>query len=113
MSSNVHFRNNLFLANDAPGRGIFGLATATSYSSFDYNGYRLNRDARRQFEWRAPSEGVQRDYELGRDDSTTFDSLAAFRTGTGHEQHGIEVDYDGICSWQLDRVSAEHSSRHS
>ena len=68
MSSNAHFRNNLFLANDTPGRGIFGLATATSYSSLDYNGYRPNRDARRQFEWRAPSEGVPRDYELGRDD---------------------------------------------
>jgi hypothetical protein len=94
MSSNVHFRNNLFLANDAPGRGIFGLATATSYSSLDYNGYRLNRDARRQFEWQAPAKGVARDYELSRGDLKAFDSLAAFRAATGHEQHGIEVDFD-------------------
>jgi hypothetical protein len=94
MSSNVHFRNNLFLGNDAPRRGIFGFATATSYSTFDYDGYRPNRNARRQFEWRAPAKGTLRDYALSREDANTFDSLAAFRSATGHEQHGIEVDFD-------------------
>jgi len=94
MSSNVHFRNNLFLGNDAPGRGIFGFATATSYSTFDYDGYRPNRNARRQFEWRGPAKGTLRDYELSREDGKSFDSLAAFRSATGHEQHGIEVDFD-------------------
>ena len=94
MSSNVHFRNNLFLGNDAGGRGIFGFATATSYSSFDYDGYRPNRNTRRQFEWRAPSKGTLRNYELSREDGKTFNSLAAFRSATGHEAHGIEVGFD-------------------
>lgn len=94
MSSNVHFRNNLFLGNDARRRGIFGFATSTSYSTFDYDGYRPNRNARRQFEWRGPAKGTLRDYELSRDDEKAFDSLAAFRSATGHEQHGIEVDFD-------------------
>jgi hypothetical protein len=35
---------------------------------------------------------VARDYELSRG-GKTFDS-SAFRASTGHEQHGIEVDFD-------------------
>ena len=39
--SNVHLRNNLFLGIDAPDRLVFRFSNATSYSTFDYNGYRL------------------------------------------------------------------------
>lgn len=94
MFSNAHFRNNLFLGNDAPGRGILGLANATAYSSYDYDGYRPNRDAKNQFEWRSPPQGVARDYESPRDGAASFGSLAEFQSGTGQEAHAIELDYD-------------------
>ena len=47
--ANVHFRNNLLLGTDAPGRGIATFANATAYSTYDYDGFRPNRLARAQF----------------------------------------------------------------
>ena len=41
-SSNMHFRNNLFLGRDTPDRGIMTWANATGAYSSDYNGYRPN-----------------------------------------------------------------------
>ena len=60
--SNGHFRNNLFLGADAPGRGIYRFPNATSYSTFDYNGYRPNPNATDQYFWRAPRAGMLWDY---------------------------------------------------
>jgi len=34
--SNAHFRNNLFLGTDVPGRIIAVFPNATPYSTFDY-----------------------------------------------------------------------------
>ncbi len=45
-SSNVHFRNNLFLGRDTPERGIMTWANATSAHSSDYNGYRPEQRGR-------------------------------------------------------------------
>ena len=45
-SSNVHFRNNLFLGRDTPDRGIMTWANATGAHSSDYNGYRPNTGRR-------------------------------------------------------------------
>ena len=111
--SNAHFRNNLFLANDAPGRGIFSLANATSYSSYDYNGYRPNRNAPRQFEWRGPPKSVPRDYTLTRAQSTVYDSLAALREATGQEVHGIEVDYGIFENMRPPDPSKPHAVYHA
>jgi hypothetical protein len=46
--SNAHFRNNLFLGTDAAA-GIASLGGPTAYSTYDYNGYRPNRGAARQY----------------------------------------------------------------
>ncbi len=35
-----HFRNNLILGRDAPGRGIMRVGNSHSINSSDYNGYR-------------------------------------------------------------------------
>jgi len=86
--SNTHYRNNLFLGADTPNRGIVSFANATAYSSSDYDGFRPNRGARNQYGWLASG------YEPQPADWKNFESLAAFREGTGQEQHGIEVDYD-------------------
>jgi hypothetical protein len=92
--SNAHFRNNLFLGTDTPGRAVFRFSNATAYSTYDYNGYRLNPKAKDQFQWSAPAQGVLRDYALARGSARNFASLSDLRAATGQEAHGLEVDYD-------------------
>ena len=92
-SSNVHFRNNLFLGRDTPGRGIMTWANATDAYSSDYNGFRPNKDAAEQYSWLGPQRG-QRLYEPQPDDWRRFATLAEFRKATGQEAHGLEVDFD-------------------
>lgn len=92
-SSNMHFRNNLFLGRDTPGRGIMTWANATDAFSSDYNGFRPNQGAAEQFRWLGPKTG-QRLYEPAPADWKTFATLAEFRAATRQETHGIEVDFD-------------------
>ena len=58
-SSNMHFRNNLFLGRDTPGRGIMTWANATDAYSSDYNGFRPNKGVAEQYTWLAPKPGQQ------------------------------------------------------
>jgi hypothetical protein len=87
--SNAHFRNNLFLGRDTPGRGIMTWANATGAYSTDYNGYRPNRGVAAQYAWLAANS-----YEPKREDWKSFATLAQFRAATAQEAHGIEVDFD-------------------
>jgi hypothetical protein len=91
-SSNMHFRNNLFLGRDTPGRGIMSWANATEAFSSDYDGFRPNRGVAEQYTWLAPERG-QRLHEPGPADGKRFATLSDFRAATGQEAHGIEVDY--------------------
>ncbi len=90
--SNVHFRNNLFLGEDAPKRPILNVSTYTSYTTFDYNGYRPNRNGEYQFGWRAAKNGM--DYELKDTVNGKFKTLEEFFQNAKQEQHGVLVDYD-------------------
>ena len=92
--SNVHYRNNLFLGTDHPEKSIFHSQTHTSYSSLDYNGYRPNRNARPQYLWSVPATGVLRSFAPNSSEGEAYASLAEFRQATGHEQHGVELDFD-------------------
>ncbi len=92
--SNVHFRNNLFLGTDYPGREIMSTCTNTSYSSLDYNGYRPNLGESAQFFWKSPGEGKLLDYHIEDLKFSAFQTLEEFRRATGQERHGIVVDYD-------------------
>lgn len=92
--SNAHFRNNLLLGTDAPGREIFRFPNATSYSTYDYNGYRPNRKGGKQYFWKSPADGKLQDYTLDGAKFQEFDTLAELRQATGQERHGIEIDYD-------------------
>jgi len=94
MFSNTHMRNNLFLGIDAPNRSVFRFSNATAYSTYDYNGYRLNPKTKDQFLWTAPAKGTLRDYEQDRTRAQRFASLAELRAATGQEAHGLEVDFD-------------------
>jgi hypothetical protein len=92
-SSNVHFRNNLFLGRDTPERGIMTWANATPVFSSDYNGYRPNAGVAAQYSWLAPA-GEQTVYEATPQQWKTFRTLADVRAATGQEAHGVEVDFD-------------------
>jgi hypothetical protein len=91
--SNAHFRNNLFLGTDAAA-GIAVLGGPTAYSTYDYNGYRPNRGAARQYTWTGLAPGVLADYETDPMPVRAFATLAELTSATGLEAHGIEVDYD-------------------
>jgi hypothetical protein len=91
--SNAHFKNNLFLGTDATA-GISALGGPTAYSTYDYNGYRPNRGAARQFTWLGPKPGVVVDYEMPPEAAQVFSTRADLAAATGQETHGIDVDYD-------------------
>ncbi len=111
-SSNMHFRNNLFLGRDTPGRGIMSWANATAAFSSDYNGFRPNRGVAEQYTWLAPRAG-QRLYEPGPGDVKTFATLADFRAATGQEMHGIEVDFDDFESLAPPDPADRHAVYHA
>ncbi|MSV28898.1 MAG: hypothetical protein EXQ52_09160 [Bryobacterales bacterium] len=92
-SSNMHYRNNLFLGRDTPGRGIMAWANATDAYSSDYNGFRRNRGVADQYLWLGPKTG-ERIYEPKPADWKSFGTLSDFQSATGQEAHGIEVDFD-------------------
>jgi len=86
---NGHFRNNLILGGkdftEPSGRvrKAYALDTGTStpYTTLDYDGYRRN----------GPGELIQ--WYDGRRQAKYL-SLSDFARATGHEQHGLMVDYD-------------------
>ncbi len=92
-SSNMHYRNNLFLGRDTVDRGIMAWANATDAYSSDYNGFRPNKGVAAQYLWLGPKQG-QRIYEPKPEDWKSFRTLADFKAATGQEAHGIEVDFD-------------------
>jgi hypothetical protein len=107
-SSDMHFRNNLFLGRDTEGRGTMTWANATDAFSSDYNGFRPNKGVSAQFAWLAPKPG-ERLYEPKPEDWKTFATLADFRAATRQETHGIEVDFD-----DFERLAPPHpAERHA
>jgi hypothetical protein len=77
---------------------ILSINTFTSYSSFDYNGYRPNVGAETSFQWTAPSGETRSDYPrpnyTPKMETKRFASLEAFAAATGQDQHSVLVDYD-------------------
>ena len=74
-------RNNLFLGVQ---RYAMETGSITPYTTLDYNGYRKTDDPERFIKW----------YNVrawGR-----HPTLAAFTEATGHERHGIRVDYNAF-----------------
>ena len=112
-SSNVHFRNNLFLGVDAPGRAIAVFPIATAYSTFDYNGYRPNKKGGNQYLWIAPIKGQIRDYTLTAKDAKEFVSLQNFSIESGLETHGVELDYDIFINLRAPDPTKSHGVYHA
>ncbi len=111
-SSNMHFRNNLFLGRDTPDRGIMTWANATEAYSSDYNGFRPNKNVADQFSWLAPQPG-KTTYEPTADDWRHFATLADFRAQTKLETHGIQVDFDDFESLVPPNPTQRHAVYHA
>ncbi len=107
-SSNMHYRNNLFLGRDTPERGIMAWPNATDAHSSDYNGYRPNRGVTNQYQWLAPARG-QKIYEPKPGDWKSYMTLAEMKAATGQESHGIEVDFDIFEKM----TPPDHTKRHA
>ena len=96
-ASNVHWRNNLMLGeNAAP--AIFSVNTFTRYSSSDYNGFRPNPGVEYAFEWTSPPTGVPADFPApgheARLETRRFGSFGLYSRVSGQDSHSIVVDYD-------------------
>jgi hypothetical protein len=111
-SANVHFRNNLFLGRDTPGRGVMTWANATDTYSSDYNGFRPNKDVTQQYTWLAPKAG-QRSYEPRPQDWKSFATLADFHAATRQEAHGLEVDFGDFESLAPPDPANRHAVYHA
>ncbi|NND07644.1 MAG: hypothetical protein HKN87_14810 [Saprospiraceae bacterium] len=92
--SNAHWRNNLFLGRDMPGREIMIWPNATEAYSSDYNGFRPNKGVKTQYKWFAPAKGSTMYERPKPEEWQTFETLTDMSDATGHETHGMEVDYD-------------------
>jgi hypothetical protein len=111
-SSNVHYRNNLFLGRDAEGRGVMAWANATNAFSSDYNGFRPNKGVAQQYWWLAPASG-QSVYEPPQGAWKSFATLAEMRSATGQEAHGIEIDYDIFQNMKPADAAKRHAVYHA
>jgi hypothetical protein len=93
-SSNVHWRNNLFMGRDTPDRGVMRWANATGAFSSDHNGFRPNPKVDEQYRWLAPKAAGATAYEPQPGDWKSFATLKELQAATGQETHGREVDFD-------------------
>jgi hypothetical protein len=111
-AANVHFRNNLIIGDGWAGP-VFALTTSTSYSSSDFNGYRLNPGAPIAFGWTSPADGIRADYK-GPLVKRSFASLAALQAATGQERHSVLLDADVFLNAPLpDRADPQRLYRPS
>jgi hypothetical protein len=82
--------------NSAP--AILSVNTFTSYTSSDYNGFRVNPGAQAAFEWAAPPAGVISDFtgpgHEAKLQRKRFASLSDYVSATGQDRHSVAVDYD-------------------
>jgi hypothetical protein len=112
LTSNVHFRNNLFLGVDG-NRGIAAFPNATAYSSYDYNGYRPSPGAATQYQWTAPPEGQRVNYDVASKAWRNFKTLGELAAATGQETHGVEIDYDIFEDLRAPAAGARHAVYHA
>ena len=111
-SSNMHYRNNLFLGRDTPDRGVMTWSNATEDYSSDYNGYRPNQGVAEQYRWLTPRGGRVM-YEPRPEDWRTFSTLEEFRAATGQEKHGLELDFDVFERMTPPDPSKRHAVYHA
>lgn len=110
-TSNMHYRNNLFMGRGTPDRGVMNWANATEAYSSDYNGFRPNPGVAAQYRWLAPKNGRLM-YEPQEGDRTNYRTLEELRAATGQEMHGIEVDFNVFENLTPPDPSKRHAVYH-
>lgn len=91
--SNGHFRNNLFLG-PSDNRPSLSASTFTTYSTFDYNGYRIKQGAKIAYRLAFPSHDSLNHADRKELMQVEAKDIDEFRKKTGYEMHGIELDAD-------------------
>jgi hypothetical protein len=112
-AANMHWRNNLILGRDTPGRGLVYWAHATSQYSSDYNGFRPNKGVEQQYLWLAPEKPGETTYRATPERWRSFSALAELQSATGQEIHSIEVDYDIFESMRPPDPASPHAVYHA
>jgi hypothetical protein len=93
-AANLHFRNNLILAEGAA-EAVWNVGTFTNYSTSDYNGFRPNPGAKVSFQWSSPPFDVRSDY-IKPPVVRQFRTLREYQRATGQDAHSRLVDYDAF-----------------
>ncbi|MCL2166652.1 MAG: hypothetical protein FWH49_05105 [Clostridiales bacterium] len=93
-STNIHFRNNLILAED-PQASVFVMTNRSNFSSSDYNGFcPAQPDDGISFGWHSPvftnKSPVNNAARITRNFATLFD----YSRATGQDRHSILIDWD-------------------
>jgi hypothetical protein len=91
-ASNVHFRNNLIVSQEEADQ-VFAVGTYTSYSTSDYNAFRLNPGKPGAFEWNTPAAGVRADYKSA-PVVHRYNSLKDYSDASSQDTHSVLVDFD-------------------
>ncbi|MGB4248595.1 MAG: hypothetical protein WBJ75_12830, partial [Pseudohongiellaceae bacterium] len=93
---NTHWRNNLFLGQNAT-PVLFDITSYTNYSSSDYNGFFATESSTAPFAWNSPPMNVLADYpgpgKTPQLEERAFGSLAEYSQATGQDRNSIMVDY--------------------
>ncbi len=93
---NTHWRNNLFLGQNAT-PVLFDITSYTNYSSSDYNGFYATESSEAPFAWNSPPLSVMADYpgpgKTPQLESRAFGTLEAYAQATGQDQHSLMIDY--------------------
>ena len=110
-TSNSHWRNNVFLGeNAAP--AIFAVTTFTNYTSSDYNGFRPNPGAKVAFQWNSPPRTTTADFtgpgRAAQLETRGFTSLADYSAATGQDRNSVALDYDAFVN--VPRLDAQDAA---
>jgi hypothetical protein len=106
-ASNVHFLNNLILA-DGWSTAVLALRSFTRDSSSDYNGFRVNPGAPYSFEWDSPARGAAVDYQ-GKLEVHRFRTLREHSEATGQDRHSVLLDFDVFAKVPVpDKADPQH-----
>ena len=97
-SMNVHWRNNLMMAQHSFATPfVFNITTDTNWSSSDYNGFYANAEATNSFGWNSPPFNVAADINAPGHTpvlvTRSYPSLAAYSAATGRDMHSVMLDY--------------------
>ena len=92
-ASNLHFRNNLVLAQGAWPE-VFSIETFTPWSTSDYNGFSASAAAGGSlFGWAAPADGVATYDSRAARPVQSFSDLKTYSARTGQDTHSRMIDW--------------------